>query len=178
MEFSDWLRTWLTRHPLKAPHQVRLTQYTAEVMARIKSLETRTAQVRATSIGWRWFLWPRSVLAVATIAAVFAIAIRVQHHSTRQLAKGIVKESELLDALNGTSAESGSEGLSEELQAADTMVLAESEPRDEQWLEQTSQLLDQLDESESVGQSGSSSDEEDWLNELERLDETELFANS
>lgn len=56
------------------------------------------------------------------------------------------------------------------------LQLAESPEAEDQWLDDTLQLLDELDESDADEATGAS--EEDWLKELEQLDETELAASS
>ena len=54
--------------------------------------------------------------------------------------------------------------------------LAESQDAEDQWLDDTLQLLDQLDENATDEATGAS--EDDYLEELKQLDDTELAASS
>ena len=71
------------------------------------------------------------------------------------------------------------DSLAEEMETLDPMMLAESPPSDDQWIDQTLSLLDQLHEDDAIpaDNSGSSSEEE-WMNELQFLDDSELSASS
>ena len=73
MDLTNWLKTWLQRHPLKEPRDADRARYTAEVMARVRRLAAPDpAPVR------RWLPWPgRTVLALASAAAGLAIAVTV-----------------------------------------------------------------------------------------------------
>ena len=67
----DWLTRltrWLTRHPLQEPRQTDPARFTAEVMARVRSLEQPHAASRPT------FGWLRPVLVTAAAAAVIVVA--------------------------------------------------------------------------------------------------------
>jgi len=54
--------------------------------------------------------------------------------------------------------------------------VAESPSADDQWVEETLQLLDEFDEDLSDETAGTS--EEEWLEELQQLDEGELATSS
>ena len=72
------------------------------------------------------------------------------------------------------------EHLAKTLEQADTIVLAEAPQSDDSWVAQTLQLLDQLDEelpNEPAAGEATSNDNE-WLDELQMLDENELAARS
>jgi hypothetical protein len=92
---------------------------------------------------------------MATAAGV-AFAVSATHQARRQLAQ----------QPQGVAASEHSSSL------------AESSPSDEEWLEQTLQLLEQLEEDTSPETAGDGSDEEDWLEELQWLDDSELSSAS
>jgi hypothetical protein len=112
------------------------------------------------------------------------IVVGAVRRSQAQLASAIDRDAQLIAAVdelvptspagNGASPDE----LAQELQAEDLLMLAESSPaaEDDQWLDQTMQLLEQLDEDLPGDVSNDASD--DWLNELQQIDETELAANS
>lgn len=153
MDFAAWFKTWLARHPLNAPTDLGRSSYTAEVMARVKALaEPAPAPAPARS----WAAWPRWALTGAVAAAGMAIAFGVARSIRRDepLARDPASTPQILR-------------------------LAESSPSDESWVEETLQLLDQLDEdiSEDASSDAAGADEE-WLDELEMLDERDLAASS
>ena len=49
---------------------------------------------------------------------------------------------------------------------------------EDQWLDETLQLLDELDENAASGESAGNEADDQWLQELESLDDTELATNS
>ena len=149
MDFSTWLTHWLTRHPLKEPPSPDRADYTREVMATVRTLDR---PVPAPVPARPWFSWPRPAFAVAAAAAGVALVIATATRSTPQVARE---------------------------PSPSTLTLAESPEGDDQWIEETIQLLDQLDENDDLSQDapGEVSDE-DWLNELEMLDETDLASSS
>lgn len=53
-----------------------------------------------------------------------------------------------------------------------------SDPSDEEWLEQTLELLEQLEGETSPETAGDGSEDDEWLDELQWLDESELSAAS
>ena len=95
-----------------------------------------------------WLPWPRLAMTLATVAAGILIMMTVTHQASRQLAH-----------------------------PPEAVLIAESPAADDQWLEDTLQLLDELDEDVSSETAGDGSEEE-WLEELELLDETDLAASS
>lgn len=91
--------------------------------------------------------WPRFALAAATAVAGAAFAIL----TTRQ--------------------------VTPQHQTAQVVELAESTPSDDQWIEETVQLLDQLDE-DVPQEAGSEPSDQDLLEELEQLEGKEPSASA
>jgi len=185
MDFAAWFRTWLARHPLKASRGVDTSRYTDDVMTKIRAL---TQPSQAPALVHVWLSWPRLALIAATAAVGLLIVIGTVHRAQLQLASAIDRDAQVITAVDELvpTAPDGRgatpEDLAQELQTADILVLAESVPSDDQWLDQTLQLLQQLDEDapgDVTGTGGNASEsQEDWLNELQQIDETELTANS
>jgi hypothetical protein len=175
MDFSRWLAAWLKRHPLTDAPEADPARYTAEVMARVRALERRSAPAASPL---RWLLWPRLGLALAAAAALLVI-VTAGPRSGARLARTLLQDARLLElvdeaALDGSLAEDP-DGLAEALADQDLLVLAESPPAEDAWVEETLQLLDQLDEELPEDEAGSS---DGWLEDLEMLDESELAASS
>ncbi len=157
MEFLTWLRSWLMRHPTKEPTDAERAHYTAEVMARVRALGPLPggSPARAPVRPWAW--WPRMAMAMAT-AACLVFALTSAHQTRRQLAQ----------QPPGATASHPS-----------ATMLAESPTSDEAWLEQTLDLLEQIDEEPpSAETAGDGSNDEEWLDELQWLDERELSTAS
>ena len=183
MDLADWLKIWLARHPLKAPSDDDRARFTAEVMARVRVLRPDGA-----SAAWTDRLrsvWPRMAVSLAAAAAVL-IGFTLLHRaaSGQRLADRLAQESELLAELdgpmNGVDVPDDVEHLAKTLEQADAIVLAEAPQSDDSWVAQTLQLLDQLDEelpNEPATGEATSNDNE-WLDELQMLDENELAARS
>ena len=156
MEFLTWLRSWLMRHPTKEPTDAERAHYTAEIMARVRTLGPLPggSPARAPVRPWAW--WPRIAMAMAT-AAGLVFAVSTAHQTRRQLTQ----------QPQGATASHPS------------AVLAESPTSDEAWLEQTLDLLEQIDEEPpSAETAGDGSNDEKWLDELQWLDERELSTAS
>jgi len=179
MDFATWLGRWLSSHPLKAPPAFDRAPYITEVMGRVKALG-RPGSSRWPAV--HWLLWPRLALAATAAAAALLMVGRVQPPA-RPLAEQLVDDAQLLAALEEplwlAPAADGEdvEGLAHELETMDTLLLAEAPPSDEAWIEQTLQLLEALDEDPPEELSGEASSDE-WLDELQWLDERELAASS
>ena len=183
MDFTTWFRTWLTRHPLKTPSGLDRRQYTAEVMASIRALDPASARTPAAHPVRQWAFWPQFAMTIATAAAGIAIAVGTVSSSHRRFARNVAQEAQVLAALEGPNSEpllgvgSEAERLSAELEMHDSLVLAEAEVSDAEWIEHTLKLLDQLNEDASADTAGDGSkdgSDEDWLKELQTLDEQDL----
>lgn len=165
MEFLTWLRTWLTRHPLKEPAETERASYTAEVMARVRAVGPLPggSPARVPVRPWAWWShylrqvvgWPRFAVAMATAAGV-AVAVGTFSQERPHLARQ----------------------LPQDVRISEPAALAQSPSTDEEWLERTLQLLEQLEEDPSAETAGDGADEEDWLQELQWLDDSELSTAS
>ncbi len=185
MDFAAWFGTWLVRHPLKASRGVDTSRYTDEVMTKIRALEQPS---QAPALVHVWLPWPRLALIAATAAVGLLIVIGTVHRTQLQLASAIDRDAQVITAVdelvptapNGNGATP--EDLAQELQTADALILAESVPSDDQWLDQTLQLLQQLDEdvpAEAISTNGHAAESQDeLLKDLQQLDEKDLTANS
>ena len=162
MDFMARLRDWLARHPLKEPTHANRAAYTAEVMARVKARVSapHAPGVRVQNrLAWGW---PRLAAGLAAAAASVLLALTV-HGAWRgqRLARAAAEEAEVLVALD-------EEALP--LREEDLLLLAEMPAEtDEQWLDETLQLLEELDEA-LPDDATSGGSEEEWLKELERLE--------
>ena len=176
MDFSRWLAGWLKRHPLKDSRDLDPARYTAEVMARVRALEPQSTSAASPL---RWLPWPRLALTLATAAAGLLVAVGVVYRSASRLADQIDQEAQVLASLDDTVLVEplvvGEDELVDEMEAQDLIVLAEEPASDDAWVNDTLKLLDQLDDELPADDSSSS---DDWMNELEVLDDSELAANS
>ena len=179
MDFTTRLTTWLTCHPLKEPTDMDPARYTAEVMTKITAVD----QPRLLP-AHHWFPWPRLALAIATAAAGIVVVMMTTHSTSQRLAEHISRDSQLLAVLDPDTEpliadHHDAEALAQEMETMDTVVLAESQPSDDQWIDQTVQLLDQLDQDiPADASSDGSSTGTDWIEELEQLDEHDLSSSS
>lgn len=184
MDIADWLKSWLARHPLKAPSDADSSRFTAEVMAQVRA----DAQPRRAHAAWTvrlLGLWPQAAMSLAAAAAVL-VGLTVLRPSGfgQQRAAQLAQESELLEAVgepvNGWAIADDADSLADDLEHEDTLMLAEAPPSDDSWVADTLQLLDQLDEDlpDEPAAGNSNSNEDDWLDELQMLDESELAVRS
>ena len=152
------LLAWLTRHPLKGPSSIDRAQYTAEVMARVKAPAQPAPAPPARRLlspgraAQFWLPWPPACRAAAQ---AWRLALTMA-----TVAAGILL---MLTVTHPTSRR--------------MFQLAQSQAAEDQWLDDTLQLLDELDENVSDEATGNAS-QEDWLEELKQLDDTELAASS
>ena len=181
MDFANWLRAWLKRHPLREPSKVNPQQYTEEVMTRIRALDQPAPQRAVFSRPW--FLRPQVALvtAVAT-AALVLVAVNLSRPPAIQLAEEVDQEIELLaalgEALDVEPLELDGEALAEALEEADRLMLAEAaRTADERWIEETLELLEEFEEEFPTGFLDDAAEDE-WLDELEWLDTQELGAGA
>ena len=177
MDLATWFRRWLSTHPLREPLQLDRAHYTAEVMQRVKG-----APEPAPIYVVRWTTWPRLALATAAVAAVALLVVGRVGERPVQMATTVEDDLNLLAALDepalveGVDAED-LEALAQELETNDVLLLAEAQPSDEQWLDETLLLLDQVDEDVPEDAVGDGADDQ-WLDELQLLDEQELSVSS
>ena len=180
MDLMTWLRTLLARHPLKEPMAHDPARYTAQVMERVKAIG-QPALAPGSARPWFFFV-PRVGLVLATVAAALALMIGLRHSSDARMTQQALQDSSVLAQLDGANGDSVStndvDALADDLEHLDTMVLAQSEPSDDQWIQRNLQLLDQLGEAPSDDPAGGASSDEDWLRELQQLDEGELSTPS
>ena len=162
MTFDQWLRRWLTQHPLKEAAGQGRARFTADVMARVRALASAPAarpfgsrhDVPSTSLWMSWRVWGWG-LAVSAVAAGVVLVASVGVRSPVQVARR-------MPAPN-----------------IETLVLAESTSHDAQWVEESLQLLDQLDEESAADADDSApASDDEWLQELQTLDESDLASTS
>ena len=110
---------------------------------------------------------------------VFIVVGRTEQPSS-PLAQDIEQELSLLASVDESAALEPLDEteLAEELQALDILVLAEAQPADETWIQETLLLLEEFDQDGSETSGGSDTGKEDWLQDLELLDELEMSASS
>ena len=178
MDFSEWLTAWLARHPLKAPADTDRRRFANAVMARVQS------EASAPTTHWAHRLaagWPRLVLPLAAAAALL-VAVHLRRPAEPKLA-ALVQGTELLaevgEPVNGWLLPEDADTLAADLEHDDLLVLAE-EPQDTDasWISESLQILDQLEE--ELPEAGASIEPTDdqWLEELESLDQQDLAARS
>jgi len=181
MDLPTWFRRWLSTHPLKEPPAHGRSAYTADVMAKVKALGRPAPSLAPVRI---MFPWPRLALAMATAAVGVTVVFVALHAQTSYLAQQITRDAHVLAELDEPGSEPAPDGdveaLADELQMTDTFLLAESLPSDEQWVEQTLQLLEEAgdDAAEDAPGDASHNSEDEWLQELQQLDESDLSASS
>ena len=152
MDIGRWLTAWLRCHPLRDPSGVNPDRFTAEVMERVKAHR----QLAPVASGIPWLSWPRpafSALAAGVGLVVVLVLLTMGRRTSR---------------------------LSEDKPPQDFPTpwqMAESAPTsDEQWIDETLQLLDQVDDAAETDVEEPS--DEEWLEQLELLDGSELATNS
>ena len=176
MDFSRWLTTWLTRHPLKEPADLDRAAYTREVISKI-----RGQAHRAPAAATRWWILTNPGLALAAAVAVVLVVTTVQRSSGLQLAQRALRDAALLAGVDENGVDlpgDETERLADDLELLDTLVLAEAPPSDDAWIQQTMQLLDQLDEDPASKDSSTDRSEEEWLDDLEMLDQDDLASTT
>ena len=174
MSFETWLHRWLTRRPLKEPVQTKET-FTAQVMARVRELaHPEPADTRVPLL--LRLLGGRLALAVVTAALIGFVALRLVPHPTTQVAATPASEA----APQRLAMLPGAVGAVQPARP-DLMRLAESPTQDDAtWLEGTVELLDALDNDlgDDAAATAEPSSEEDWVNELDSLDQSELASST
>ncbi len=165
---------------VQLPNKYDAAQYTMQVMAKVRAIGQAGERVVSR---WSWVNLSRLGLATAAVAVGFLIVLtRGPREDAGRLAESIFHEAQVVEQLDETaqmvSAANDVDALTQEMQLLDTMMLAEAPPSDEQWIEQTIQLLDSVDDGTSAEQSAEPASEDEWLNELQMLDELEPAARS
>ena len=181
MELMTWLRQWLARHPLKEPPDLDGARFTAEVMARVKAVSQPSQITVLRGMPHRW-PFMRLGLVAATAAAGIALIVGAVGQSKRQLADHVAHGAQLLAmieesdrAIQEVPEADDPEALAKEVELIDQFtVLAEATPSDQQAIEQTLQLLEQLDEESLEGAVDDS--DRTLIEELQRLDEQEFLT--
>ena len=145
MDFSTWFQAWLAAHPLKRPDDAARSPYTAEVMRQVRALHELAAPRRLARPVWTG--WLTLTAGLATVAVALVVVLTLTPGSRTQTARVAPTASGAL------------------------IRLAESSG-DESWLDQTTQLLDELNEDASTdGADEDSASDDDWLKELDTLDQ-------
>ena len=163
MDMGTWLTRWLAHHPLKGLSEEERSRYVAEVMTRVKALQP--FPVIRPAMGWGW---PR--LTVPALATAVGVAL-VVWFTVRQPAPRVAVTS---------LPSSSSPQTSEVLPAPPAPVseqgvrLAAAIPSDEEWIRQTLQLLEQVEEGDETSPLEGSDGEAEWIEELEWLDDQDL----
>jgi hypothetical protein len=147
MDFAAWFRHWLQRHPLRTPPEREPAEFTARVMSQI-----RPAPAEARRPAAHWKLWPGLALTCASAAAGLALAVWISGPSTRPMLARAPSP------------------------AGPLTVVAEAPPDGEEWIAQTLELLQQLDEELPEDPAEAPSDQ-DWIKELQMLDDEELASS-
>lgn len=173
--FADWLAKRSVKLPAEHDHK----QFTETVMARVTS-EAAPHPLRQRS-WWSYHLPAQLGLAVASAAVMVLIVGRAERAPDSRLARNVEREIQLLAALNEPAALEPEglyeDGLAEETRDLDTFALVEAQSADDQWVDQTLQLLDQLDQDPPQDESSSPTND-DWIKELDQMDEHDLNSTS
>jgi len=156
-QWSFWLKRWLKEHPVKEPPQFLQERYAQEVMMR---LQARSETPFSAWLGW--LFQPRPAFALGTaLAGLLAIGLFLNRFTDRWIDRAAVEEA----------------ALELEMRAADQWVLAQAVPEESEAarLEEDLQFLQEMEEEEpEEPASEETHSEEDLLEELKRLDESDL----
>ena len=138
MDFSRWLASWLTRHPVKEPLRMG-SDYTREVISKL----TVDAQPARPVRRWSGVFFHPAYALVSAVAIVLIVTalVRPQPIPAPQLA-------------------------------------AETPTEDETWIQQTMQLLEQLEQTDDASGHQPTQSDEEWLQELEMIDDADLATAS
>lgn len=164
---------WLARHPLKSPGETDRAQYTRDVMARVRALD---AAPRRRPVPWSGWTWPRLAVGLAGVA-VAGLVLRASLPAGR-IAAQVERDTAVLVALGEPVSDVLPEDDAAEFDVEEGLRLAEAGPDDEAWVAQTLQLLDQLDEELPEEPSGEAGTEQEWLDDLQLLDEAGSSSSS
>lgn len=169
MDFQEWLKQWVSRHPAKTISSQERVSYTEQVMKRVKEIASPQAvPARAGSP----FSWWRPVLAFSAAAAVVLMVVsRVQQPAS--IVEETITEPRLVQTVRIEQSVPASEVIPT---SPDSFMVAEDLTSDEAWLKETLSLLESLDEDFSDDTYDGWSDE-DWMDEIEILD-GDFFTSS
>ena len=171
-QFLTWLKDWLARHPLRAPSESMQASYTREVMERIKE-EVAPAPVL------RWIPRPRLALSFAAVAACFVVWIMVGPRAqTGAVVRHIDEDFEILALMEEpVDLPLDYEDLEEEIKSMDVLVITQAREAQSEtsWILQMMELMDELEE--ESGPDGDDQTLDDWLREIEFLDQEDLASS-
>lgn len=110
----------------------------------------RETQRTASPVRW-WSIFSSPAYAMVSLAAIALIVTALIQRPSAQTARQATRQ---------------------------TAVLAESTESGDAWIQQTMQLLDQLEQDSASNDAATTQSDEEWLNELETLDEADLNSSS
>lgn len=155
-DWDAWLRSWLKRHPLKAPRPAPDRLFTEQVMARIRAEQAparpqRHRAGRPVPVLLRWVPRPRLAFALGgVLAAALALVVWLQRPAERILTQ-IERDSRIL------------------LEAGELWTWPEAS-LEEEWQE-----YDRIVLAQAVEQTGTISEEQEVLKLWEELEGLEEF---
>jgi uncharacterized protein YqcC (DUF446 family) len=143
--------------------------YTEDVMRRIRSAP-------ASSLVWRWLPRPQVALAFGTALACVLAVVVVGNRAPGRMAHQVEREAQLLAEL-GELETLSTDDLDDEMQTVERLMLAQagSEVDEEAWIDQTVELLGGVEEELDADLDDEAVEE--WLEELQSLDDEELAAS-
>ena len=193
--FLMWLRTWLTQHPVRPPAQGDDPAYARQVLTRIGRMQPERPSLTAGLADALHALLSPARLSLAAggvlAAALFLVTTARQPQMPSQpqpavVAAQITRDATVIaqaaDAADDPLADVlNSHAIEPDLRMIDQyMMLAEAgsvSADDEAWITQTLQLLNAVNEDTDADTNDNASVDQ-WLKELQSLDESELKATS
>lgn len=181
MDVTAWWQRWLARHPLKGLSEEDRARYVAEVMRRVRALQP--SPVVRPWVGGEWaerirvatqslWDWPRlAVPALATAAGLLVVWGVVWSLVGREAPLRIAALPTRPSPAPRTQIDIRAPQPTTAIHQASDATLT-----DEEWIFQTLQLLEEVEEDGATAPLEVGDDEEEWLEELEWLDEQELMA--
>ena len=196
--FLMWLRTWLAQHPVRRPAQGDDPAYARQVLTRIGRTQPERPSVLAgladalyTRLSpARLSLAAGGVLAAALFLVTTArqpqmpsqpqpavVAAQITRDATVIAQAADAADDPLADVLNSHAIEPDLRMIDQYMMLAESGSSATSD--DEAWITQTLQLLNEFNEdTDADTNSNDSASVDQWLQELQLLDESELKATS
>ena len=156
--FDAWLKDWLARHPLRQPPASLERGYATEGMRRVRAAPE-------PAFAWRW---PRLAAACAAVAVLAAVVIL--RPSGQRLAEQVERDAAVLASV-APAADPSSDSLEDEIETVDHLTLAGADLADEDaaWIDETQQLLQELDDD-----AGAADPADLDLEDLQWIDDAEL----